>query len=82
MKGSDTHSLEAVGVETAVGAREGVETAREVGVMVAVAREREKAEAEREKEVEARETEVEAREVGETEMVEAGAVKESMKCPK
>ena len=66
-------------VETAAGVREGVETEREVGVMVAAERERATAEAEAEAETE---KEVEAREVGETEMAEAGAVKESMKCPK
>lgn len=64
-----------MGVETAVGAREGVETEREVGVMVAAATERVTAEAEREKEVE-------AREAGETETAAVEAVKESMKCPK
>jgi len=75
LKESDTCSLEVVGVETAVGAREGVETEREVGVMVAAATEREKEAAEREKEVE-------AREAGETETAAVEAVKESMKCPK
>lgn len=75
MKESGTRSLEEVGVETAAGVREGVETEREVGVMVAAARERATAEAEREKEAA-------EREVGETAAAEAGAVKESMKCPK
>jgi len=82
LKESDTCSLEVVGVETAVGAREGVETEREVGVMVAAATERVKAEAEREKEAAEREKEVEAREAGETETAAVEAVKESMKCPK
>lgn len=70
-------------METAAGARAGVETEREVGVMVAAAREvRATGEAAKEKEAAEREKEVEAREVGETATAEAGAVKESMKCPK
>lgn len=69
-------------METAAGARAGVETEREVGVMVAAARERATGEAAKEKVAAEREKEVEAREVGETATAEAAAVKESMKCPK